>query len=131
MKPLRKIAFVLEDFALQTPVQQLLDRFLLGYRRNAAFHKLDGVRISAARAGGFQPPPSASDPLRTRASEAALQLADFPAAVREADALVIVPKRDAIAPVEASLTAALPHAKRGAACFVVGALATTLAAART
>ena len=49
MKPLRQLAFVLEDFALQTPAQQLLDRFLFGYRRNGGFHKLDGVRIEGLR----------------------------------------------------------------------------------
>jgi len=129
MPALRHLAFVLEDFALQTPAQQLLDRFLFGHRRNAAFHKLDGVRISVARAGGFQPPPAASDPLRARASETDLQLTDLPDAVREADAVIVIPRADSATP--AQLTAALTHAQRGAACFVFGALAPDLAAART
>ncbi|KAF0172206.1 MAG: hypothetical protein FD161_4097 [Limisphaerales bacterium] len=131
MKPLRQIAFVLEDFALQTPAQQLFDRFLLGHRRAGAFHKPDGLRVTVTRAGDLQSPSAASDLLRARAREAGLQLADLPAAVREADALVIVPRTDSPAPAAAHVTAALTHAKRGAACFVFGAPATNLAAART
>ncbi len=131
MKPLRQIAFVLEDFALQTPAQQLFDRFLLGHRRAGAFHKPDGLRVTVTRAGDLQSPSAASDLLRARAREAGLQLADLPAAVRDADALVIVPRTDSPAPAAAHVTAALTHAKRGAACFVFGALATNLAAART
>ncbi len=131
MPPLRQIAFVLEDFALQSPAQQLLDRFLLGYRRAGGFHKLDGIRVTAARGGDLQSPSAASDLLRARAADVGLQLTDLPAAVRDADALVIVPRTAAAAPTEAQLTAALMHARRGAACFVFGALATNLAAART
>ena len=131
MPPLRQIAFVLEDFALQTPAQQLLDRFLLGYRRDGAFHKPDGLRVTVARAGDLQSPSAAADLLQTRANEAGLQLTDLPTAVREANALVIVPRADAATPTEAQLTAALTHAKRGTPCFVFGALGTNLAAART
>ena len=43
MRPLRQITFLLEDFALQTPAQQLLDRFLIGYRRDGEFHRSAGV----------------------------------------------------------------------------------------
>jgi hypothetical protein len=131
MPTLRQLAFVLEDFALQTPAQQLLDRFLFGYRRAGSFHKLDGVRVVAARAGDLQSPPAASDLLRARVAEGGLQLTELPAAVRDADGIVIVPKSGAIAPGEATLTAALTHAKRGASCFVFGAIAPSLAAART
>jgi hypothetical protein len=131
MKPPRHIAFVLEDFALQTPAQQLLDRFLLGYRRAGVFHKIEGVRLTAARAGNFESSPAVSELLSARSTETALQLTDLPAAAREADALVIVPKNDAPAPAEPVISAALNHAKRGAACFVFGALATNFAAART
>ncbi len=122
MKPLRHLAFVLEDFALQTPAQQLLDRFLFGYRRDDEFHKLDNVRVSAARAGGFPLPPTAA---------AALQLTDLPTAVRDADALILLPRAAAATPAAANLTAALTHARRGTPCFVFGALAPDLATART
>src|SRR2546422_1033212 len=39
LKPLRKIAFLVEEFSLQTPAQQLLDRFLIGYPRDGKFHR--------------------------------------------------------------------------------------------
>lgn len=131
MKPLRHLAFVLEDFALQTPAQQLLDRFLLGYRRNGAFHKPDGLRVTATRAGDLQSPSIASDQLHARTTESALQLAELPAAVRDADAVLVIPRADSATPAAANLTAVLTHAKRGAVCFVFGALAENLAAART
>ena len=138
MKPLRHLAFVLEDFALQTPAQQLLDRFLFGYRRNGAFHKPDGIRCSVSLApvggeGGVrgQPSADAATLLQQRTTEADLQLADLPAAVRDADAVLVIPRADSATPASANLTAALTHAKRGATCFVFGALSENLAAART
>lgn len=131
MPTLRQIAFVLDDFALQTPAQQLLDRFLLGYRRDGGFHKLDGVRITVARAVDLQSPSVAAGLLRARANEAGLQLADLPAAVQNADAVIIVPKNEAAVPPESLLTMVLTRGKRGASCFVHGALASSLAAART
>lgn len=130
MKPLRQIAFVLEDFGLQTPAQQLLDRFLLGYRRDGGFRKLDGVRVTFARADGLESL-TAVGLVQARVNEAGLQSADLRRALQDADALVIVPRSDAVAPRENSLTTALTHAKRGASCFVFGALATNLAVART
>lgn len=139
MKPLRQIAFLLEDFALQTPAQQLLDRFLLGYRRDGTFHKLDGVRVSVSLSptggeGGVRGhrADNGDTLLQQRVTDSGLKLAtDLPTAVRDADALVIVPRAEAVAPAEALVIAALTHARRGAACFVFGALATNLAAART
>lgn len=131
MKPLHQIAFVFADFALQTPAQQLLDRFLLGYRRAGAFHKLDGVRITVARAGDFLSPSTATELLRARTANVGLQLTDLPTAVRDADAIVLMPRADATTPADAQLTATLTHAKPGTPCFVFGALATNLAAART
>lgn len=139
MKPLRQIAFVLEDFALQTPAQQLLDRFLLGYRRAGGFHKLDGVRVSVSLApiggeGGVRGPraDNGNALLQQRITDSGLQsFGDVPTAVRDADAIVIVPRADAAIPSEAQLTTALTHAKRGALSFVFGALATNLATAHT
>lgn len=131
MPPVRQIAFILEDFALHSPAQQLLDRFLLGYRRDGGFHKLDGVRISVARAGDLQSPSAPSDLLQARAATANLHLApDLPSALREADALIVVSSANSVAPRESTMTAALTNAQRGAACFVFGSAATSLATAR-
>ena len=126
MKPPRHLAFVLEDFALQTPAQQLLDRFLFGYRRDGAFHKSEGLQVCVALADEAR-----NELLHSRASETNLRLTDLATAAHEADALVIVPRANAVAPSEAQLTAAFTHAQRGALVFVFGALAETLAAART
>lgn len=126
MKPLRQIAFVIEEFVLQTPAQQLLDRFLLGYRRDGGFHKVEGIKVVAQLPGG------ANEELARRIADRGLMRAtDVVAAVRDADAIVIVPKSEAVAPAGALLTAALTNGKRGALCFVFGALAPSLAAART
>lgn len=126
MKPLRQIAFVLEDFALQTPAQQLLDRFLLGYRCDGGFHKVEAIKVVAHLAGG------ANEELARRVAELGLTHAnDVAAAVRDADAIVIVPRAGSTVPAEGNVTAVLTHAKRGASCFVFGALAMSLGAART
>ena len=126
MPALRQIAFVLEDFALQTPAQQLLDRFLLGYRRDGGFHKVEGVKVVAHLAGG------ANEEFARRVAELGLTRAtDVAAAVRDADAIIVVPKSVTAAPAEALLTAALTSGKRSASCFVFGALASSLATART
>ena len=139
MPPLRQIAFLLEDFALQTPAQQFLDRFLLGYRRDGGFRKPEGVRVSVSLSpngveggvGGHRAD-NGDTLLQQRVTDSGLKLAtDLPTAVRDADALVIVPRAEAVAPAEAFVTAALTHAKRGASCFIFGALATNLATART
>lgn len=135
MKPLRQIAFVLEDFALQTPAQQLLDRFLLGYRRAGGFHKVEGVEIACSRAqleGEGRVWEAETHELHWRLAYGGLKfIGPVPYALRDAEAFVVVPKNDTTAPSEAFLTAALTHAQRGAACFVFGALASNLAAART
>jgi len=131
MKPFRHLAFILEDFALQTPAQQLLDRFLFGHRRNGAFHKIDDLRISVARADSFLPPSTGSDLLHARSTKTALQLTDLPTALRDADAVIVVPRADSGTPAAANLSAVLTQAKRSAACFVFGALASDLPSART
>ncbi len=126
MKPLRQIAFVLEDFALQTPAQQLLDRFLLGYRRDGGFHKVESIKVVAHLPGG------ANEALARRVAELGLtRAADVAAAARDADAIIVVPRADFPTPAEGNVTTVLAHAKRGASCFVFGALGTNLAAART
>ncbi|MEY4199730.1 MAG: hypothetical protein RLZZ265_1470, partial [Verrucomicrobiota bacterium] len=113
MKPLRQIAFVLEDFALQTPAQQLLDRFLLGYRRDGGFHKVESIKVVAHLPGG------ANEALARRVAELGLtRAADVAAAARDADAIIVVPRADFPTPAEGNVTTVLAHAKRGASCFV-------------
>src|SRR5262249_25152434 len=47
MQPIRKITFLLEEFTTPSPAQQLLDRFLIGYPRDGAFHLPERATVSA------------------------------------------------------------------------------------
>lgn len=125
MKPLRQIAFLLEDFALQTPAQQLLDRFLVGYRRDGEFRRSEGLRAVAHLPAGESPE------LARRVAELGLVRAEQVAeAVGGADAIVIVPEYWATASRAGLVEQVLAAAAPGAVCFVHGALADTGAAAR-
>ncbi len=132
MPPLRQITFVLDEFALQTPAQQLLDRFLLGYRRDGQFHRVAGIKVVAHLAADAASTTGENSELSRRVADHGLRLAPTLAdALRTADAIVLVPRSTAIAPAEALVTAVLEQAPRGAACFIHGALAANLAAAQT
>lgn len=116
---LRKIAFVAEEFGADTPAQQLLDRFLMGYPRDGEFHRPQDCEIHAWLA------PGAAD------AEFRRRLADFPLrrhdaieqAVAGADGIVVVPKGVAAGDLLAST---LKAARKGSAVFVCGAMADTL-----
>lgn len=51
-----RVVFIADEFAVRTPVQQLLDRFLMGYPRQGAFHRpqLDVVLVTPARNGEIE-----------------------------------------------------------------------------
>lgn len=53
MPPNRQIAFYLEDFALETPAQQIFDRFLFGYRYKGEYSRFrrDHISVSLALQG--------------------------------------------------------------------------------
>ena len=125
MKPLRQITFLLEDFALQTPAQQLLDRFLLGYRRDGEFHRPAGVRIVVHLAGGEH-----AELARRTTAFGLTRTQSIGEALTGADAVLAVPASHAATPAAALVEAMLEAAPRGAACFVYGALANDLAAAQ-
>ena len=44
-QPLRQIAFIIEELEVDTPAQQLLDRFLIGYPLDGDFHQLEDCQI--------------------------------------------------------------------------------------
>ncbi|HEY2952414.1 MAG TPA: hypothetical protein VGK40_07525 [Verrucomicrobiae bacterium] len=125
MRPLRKIAFLLDEFAVPSPAQQILDRFLIGYPRDGAFHKLEGAEISTYLAV------SVESNFGQRPEEFHLVVAPTAEqAVAGADAVVIVSRRPGALANEAFLKIALEQAPEGAACFVHGVLANSLASAR-
>jgi hypothetical protein len=121
-RPLRKIAFVVEELGLDTPSQQLLDRFMIGYPRDGDFHRCQG-QLSVWLA------PNAPD------TELRRRLADFPirhhdtieAAVRDADGIIVAPRgvssRDL-------LLSAIRSAPAKSTAFVLGAIAESLDDAR-
>lgn len=122
---------MLDEFALQTPAQQLLDRFLLGYRRDGQFHRVAGLRVVAHLAADATTTAGENAELSRRIADHGLRLAPTLAdSLRTADAVVLVPRSTAAAPAETLVTAVLEQIPRGAACFIHGALATHLAAAR-
>jgi hypothetical protein len=126
VRPLRKIVFLLEDFPVPSPSQQLLDRFLIGYPRDGKFHKLAGVEVAACL-----PQNSRDANLERRVSEHHLTLlTNAEAAVADADAVVIVPRDGGTIADNSLLRIALQRAPEGAACFVHGVLASSLGDAR-
>lgn len=124
MKTLRKIAFLIEEFALQTPAQQLVDRFLIGYPRDGEFHRLEGCRVSVALAGdNAELDRRVKDYGLVRETEAANSVAG-------ADAVIVVPRGSGAVPNEALNQTALEKTAAECSCFMHGALAASLAGAQ-
>ena len=85
MSDLRKIAFVLEDFELGKPSQQLLDRFLIGYPREGEFYQIENCRFDAHLKSG-----SESADLARRTNEFGLGVvSSLREAVTDSDAVFI------------------------------------------
>ena len=132
--PLRKIAFVVEDFITGAPSQQLLDRFLLGYARDGEFRRVPELHVTVWTA----PPPEnsstsfeAATSLAVRARDLKLiQAPTLETALDGADAVVVVAHAERVCVNEELLKNLLQRAASGTVCFVHGCLATTLTAAR-
>ena len=122
MRPLRKITFLLEEFQVPSPAQQLLDRFLLGYPRAGKFHALDGLEVSACLLLN-----NSENSFGKRREDFSFRIKANPAqAVRDADAIVIVPHGAGAVANDGLLRVALENTPEGAACFVHGAFASSL-----
>jgi hypothetical protein len=126
-RALRKIAFIVEEFALQTPAQQLLDRVLIGYPHEGAFRQLEGCRVAI-----YCSPAGAPGAEITRRVEdfGLVRESSLERAVADADAVVVAGREQACAPAEVLLTGALENSAANSACFVYGALAATLEKAK-
>jgi len=121
---LRKLAFVLEEFAGGTPGQQLLDRFLIGYPRDGSFHRLSNFQVSAWIGGG-------NTGLEARERDFGLiRPKTLEETLAGADAVVVVGRADAVGADATLLTSVLEGAPPEARCFAYGALASTLEAAK-
>jgi hypothetical protein len=122
MATLRKMAFLLEEFAKPSPAQQLLDRFLVGYPRDGILHRPACETVSAhlmlsGNEADFDKRPDDFDlAVEPNAAQA----------VEGADAVVVVSRRPGALANERFLQIALERAAAGATCFVHGVLANTL-----
>src|SRR5262245_21506680 len=127
MRMLRKIAFIVEEFALPSPAQQLLDRFLIGYPHDGAFRQLEGCPV-AIHLASTEP---ANPEINRRAADFNLiREPSLERAVADAEAVMIVGREQACAPTESLVEHVLENAAAGSACFVYGALAATLKKAK-
>ena len=125
MRPLNKLAFLLEDFSPGSPAQHLVDRFLMGYPRDGEFHQPGLREVSAyqmmTNEGGFGKRAEDFDlSILTTAEEA----------VAGADAVAVVSRKPGMMANDRLLKIALSHAPEGAACFVHGALSSSLTLGR-
>jgi hypothetical protein len=126
MRPLRQLAFLVEEFSTPSAAQQLLDRFLIGYPRDGGFHRMPDLKISV------HPMLNGGEPdFASRVRDFGLAVASTPEkALADADAVVIVPRRAGAVANEGFLKIALEHSPAGAACFVHGVLSNSLDRAR-
>jgi hypothetical protein len=130
---LRKIAFVLEDFIVGAPSQQLLDRFLIGYARDGEFRRIPDLQIAVWLA----PAPENSSASFEAATSLAIRERDLKlvqahtleSVLQDADAVVVVASVERVCVSEELLKKILEQAPLGIPCFVHGCLATTFAAA--
>jgi len=125
MTHLKQIAFVLESFALQTPGQQLLDRFLTGYPRDGAFHRLENCRVSTYVAS-----PADNPELAQRERDFGLRVhREIHQAIAGADGVVVAWQGSSAEAKDELLKETLQRVDRGTRCFVHGALSASLAGA--
>jgi hypothetical protein len=103
-----KLVFVTDEFELRTPVQQLLDRFLIGYPDAGRFHRLEDARIVLVL-------PQANKELERRTQDFGLIVEpDLTRALADADAALAFGK---------SAKAVISNLPSRTECFVYGALA--------
>jgi hypothetical protein len=122
MRTMRKVAFLIEEFTIPSPAQQLLDRFLIGYPKDGAIHKPPCETVTAHAM--LSSPETDFD---KRPKDFGLVIApDVEHAVDGADAVIIVSRKPGAVANERFLQIALERAPNGSACFVHGALANTL-----
>lgn len=111
-----QVAVVLNEFAVPSPGQQLLDRFLIGYSHDGVFQP--PARRVALYASNHE---TASD-LAARGKDLGLKSANLTDAGLSSETRVIFAGRDAVEN-ETLVRQVLPKLPQGARCFVYGPLA--------
>lgn len=123
---LSKIAFVVAEFALRAPAQQLLDRLLVGYPRDGEFHRPGFDRISIYLDTGAGNPQ-----IERRAKDFGLiREPTLDRALADAEAIVIVWAGRGANANEELLRKTVQAAPKNIACFVHGAFANKTNSAR-
>ena len=118
MRDIRHIAVLAEHFALPSPAQQLLDRFLIGFPQNGEFRR-SSVPVSLWAANAVEP-----GLLEQRKNDFGLIAApDVAGALREADAVVIAGAAGELWPEPALVRQALQATRKGTPCCIIGLLA--------
>ena len=132
---LRKIAFILEDFIVGAPSQQLLDRFLIGYSRDGEFRRIPDLEVAVWLAPAAENSTAFADAmtgLAVRQRDFKLvQHSNPAAALKDADAVLVVAAAERVSVGEELLRSMLEQAPAGSTCFVHGSLATNLASAQS
>ncbi|MHB8521121.1 MAG: hypothetical protein ACYDH9_10225 [Limisphaerales bacterium] len=126
-RSLRKIVFVVEEFALGTPAQQLLDRFLAGYPRDGTFHRLDGCRVVMHLTSGAAGNPEIAHRIKDFGLVSSANLDD---ALAGADAVVVTWRGHGVEANGELLTTVLQRAPAGSPVFVEGMLSKTFEGAK-
>jgi hypothetical protein len=125
-RPLRKLAFVLDDVRPGGAGLGLLDRFLAGYPRDGAFRRIEGARVSLLAASL---PESGAAEVERRTRDFGLErAAAVEETARDADAAVVGRRHGGPAG-EDLLQRTLGALPEGAPCFVHGLLAGSTRAA--
>lgn len=125
-RPLKKVAFVVDEFTLRSPAQQLLDRFLMGYQRDGQFHRLEGCQVWLLAAMD-----RTHLEVERRTKDFGLRVAEnMESAVMDADGVVVVWRGSGAKANDDLLRMTLQKMRSGAACFVHGTLANGIASAK-
>lgn len=123
-RSLKKIAFLLEDFSLPSPAQQLLDRFLMGYPREGEFRQPLGWQVCCYLEGW-------TSELERRIEDFGLARAEtWASAVEGADAIIIVGGGSQACASESRLLSIFDRITNGCPCFLYGLPAETLSSAK-
>ncbi|MBM3876308.1 MAG: hypothetical protein FJ386_06265 [Verrucomicrobia bacterium] len=127
MRDLKKITFLLGEFSLQSPAQQILDRFLLGYPRDGGWRTFPGTKcfVAASRSIGD------AELTRRVRDHGVTRITDELGHFATSDAVIIIPttpgaKHGPELPVR---TASAIRARVGT-CFIYGPLADDFESAR-
>src|SRR5687767_4820956 len=125
LNAVKRIAFILDEFALQSPGQQLLDRFLAGYAHEGSFHK-PPFQIAIYTASHER----GQGDLDARQKRFGIlpTFSSLPDALQDAQAIVVAGPR-ASSP-SGLIRQVVETARAGSRCFVYGALGPTAAEAQ-